>query len=176
MTAVPASSERSFHGIAVSPGVCQGRVVVLGKAQTSATRQAITDSQVATEVTRFKQALVATRHQLNELQRRVADKSGSDHASIFEAHLLVLDDPEVNNEVLRVIQNEKVNAEFAYHSVSERYAASLAAVDDDYLRERAADIRDIATRVLNNLAGIGHDGGAMFAAPEMADALLGPIH
>ena len=63
---------------------------------------------------------------------------GADHAGIFEAHLLVLDDPEVNNEVLRFIQNDKVNAEFAYQSVAQRYAESLAAIDDDYLRERAA--------------------------------------
>ncbi|MEY4386740.1 MAG: Phosphoenolpyruvate-protein phosphotransferase [Verrucomicrobiota bacterium] len=132
--------------------------MVLGKSQVSAARHNLSESAIAAEVLRFKQALVVTRQQLNELQRRVAGKSGSDHASIFEAHLLVLDDPEVNNEVLRAIQNEKVNAEFAYHNVSERYAASLAAVDDDYLRERAADIRDIATRVLNNLAGAGDDG------------------
>lgn len=152
------SGEKTFHGIAVSPGVCQGRVVVLGKAHAASARYSIADAQLPGEVNRFKQALVATRQQLSEVQRRLTEKMGADHAGIFEAHLLVLDDPEVNNEVLRCIQNDKVNAEFAYQSVAERYAASLAAVDDEYLRERAADMRDIASRVLNNLHGRGDDG------------------
>ena len=158
MSATPPTGEKIFNGIAVSPGVCQGRVVVLGKAHATSARYSIADAQLPVEVHRFKQALVATRQQLAEVQRRLAEKSGAEHAGIFEAHLLVLDDPEVNNEVLRCIQNDKVNAEFAYQTVAERYAASLAAVDDEYLRERAADMRDIASRVLNNLHGRGDDG------------------
>ena len=158
MSAVPPNGEKIFQGIAVSPGVCQGRVIVLGKVHAASARHSLTDAQLPAEVNRFKQALVATRQQLTEVQRRLAEKTGTDHAGIFEAHLLVLDDPEVNNEVLRFIQNDKVNAEFAYQTVAERYATSLAAVDDEYLRERATDIRDIATRVLNNLHGRGDDG------------------
>ena len=154
----PPTGEKIFPGIAVSPGVSQGRVLVLGKAHAASARYSIADAQLPAEVNRFKQALVATRQQLSEVQRRLTEKMGADHAGIFEAHLLVLDDPEVNNEVLRFIQNDKVNAEFAYQTVAERYAASLAAVDDEYLRERAADMRDIASRVLNNLHGRGDDG------------------
>ncbi len=158
MSAVPPKGERTFTGIAVSPGVCQGRVVVLGKIHAAAARHSLTDAELPAEINRFKQALVVTRQQLSEVQRRLTEKMGAEHAGIFEAHLLVLDDPEVNNEVLRFIQNDKVNAEFAYQTVAERYAASLAAVDDEYLRERAADMRDIASRVLNNLHGRGDDG------------------
>ena len=149
--------ERIFHGIAVSHGVSQGNVVVLDRARAASVRLTISESAVPAEIHRFEQALVKTRQQLLEIQKRLAGGSGDEHASIFEAHLLVLDDPEVNNEVLRHIQNERVNAEFAYQSVTERYAASLAAVEDEYLRERAADLRDIATRVLNNLSGQGDD-------------------
>lgn len=154
----PQSGERIFHGIAVSPGVCQGRVIVLGKAHAATARQQIPDSQVPQEVHRFKQALVQTRQQILDVQRRLTEKMGTEHAGIFEAHLLVLDDPEVNNEVLNLIQNEKANADYAYQTIAERYAASLAAVDDEYLRERAADMRDIAARVLNNLLGNGDEG------------------
>jgi phosphotransferase system enzyme I (PtsI) len=149
------SEEKIFHGIAVSPGVSQGRVVVLGKARVASARHTLPEAAVPAEVRRFEQALVKTRQQLLEIQKRLADKSGEDHASIFEAHLLVLDDPEVNNEVLRQIQTERDNAEFAYQTVAERYAASLAAIEDEYLRERAADMRDISSRVLNNLMGLG---------------------
>jgi len=147
------AGEQVFHGIGVSSGVRQGRALVLGKSTHSILRQPIPEDQVTSEIHRFERALVQTRQQLIEVQRRLAEKTGGEHASIFEAHLLVLDDPELNNEVLRLIQKDKVNAEFAYHSVAERYAASLAAVEDEYLRERAGDMRDIATRVLNNLLG-----------------------
>lgn len=158
MPADQKSGEKIFHGIAVSPGVSQGRVVVMGKAHAASARRSVSDGELAAEINRFKQALVATRQQLTEVQRRLTEKMGADHAGIFEAHLLVLDDPEVNNEVLRFIQKDKVNAEFAYQSVAERYAESLAAIDDEYLRERAADMRDITARVLNNLHGRGDDG------------------
>ena len=74
--------------------------------------------------------------------------------SIFDAHLLVLEDRTLLDEVIRVIQTQKVNAEYAFHSVAERYATTLAAIEDDYLRERATDMRDVTTRVLNNLLGL----------------------
>jgi len=152
------TGERIYHGIAASPGVRQGKVLVLGKARLTVARQSISEAQVADEIRRFEHALVLTRQQLIAVQKRLAEKSGDKHASIFEAHLLVLDDPELNNEVLTRIENERVNVEFAYQNVAERYAASLAAVDDEYLRERAADMRDIAERVLNNLMGNGDEG------------------
>ena len=153
MPSASPTGERIFQGIGVSSGVRQARVVVCGKTSHAVAKRAVAESQIQGEVHRFEKALVQTRQQLTEVQKRLTEKTGGEHASIFEAHLLVLDDPELNNEVLRLIQQDKVNAEFAYHAVAERYAASLAAVDDEYLRERAGDIRDIATRVLNNLLG-----------------------
>jgi phosphotransferase system enzyme I (PtsI) len=78
---------------------------------------------------------------------------GAEEGSIFDAHLLVLEDRTLLDEVVRVIREEKVNAEYAFHLVAERYAATLAAIEDDYLRERATDMRDVTTRVLNNLLG-----------------------
>ena len=152
------TGERTFHGIAVSPGVCRGRVVVLGKSHVTAAQRIIPESQIPTEIQRFEKALVQTRQQLLEVQRRLAGKAGDEHAGIFEAHLLVLDDPEVNNAVLQLVQNEKVNVEYAYQTIAGRYADSLAAMEDEYLRERAADLRDIATRVLHNLLGLADDG------------------
>jgi phosphotransferase system enzyme I (PtsI) len=79
---------------------------------------------------------------------------GSQEGSIFDAHLLVLEDRTLLDEVVRVIQESRVNAEYAFHTVAERYAATLAAIDDDYLRERATDMRDVTARVLSNLLGI----------------------
>jgi phosphotransferase system enzyme I (PtsI) len=79
---------------------------------------------------------------------------GAEESSIFDAHLLVLEDRTLLDEIVRLVQEEKVNAEHAFHSVAERYATSLAAIDDDYLRERATDMRDVTNRVLANLLGL----------------------
>jgi phosphotransferase system enzyme I (PtsI) len=79
---------------------------------------------------------------------------GAHEGGIFDAHLLVLEDRTLLDEVVRMIQRDKVNAEYAFHSVAERYAATLAAIQDDYLRERATDMRDVTARVLNNLLGV----------------------
>jgi phosphotransferase system enzyme I (PtsI) len=78
---------------------------------------------------------------------------GAQEGSIFDAHLLVLEDRTLLDEVVRVIQKDKVNAEHAFHTVAERYAATLAAIEDEYLRERATDLHDVTARVLNNLLG-----------------------
>jgi phosphotransferase system enzyme I (PtsI) len=98
--------------------------------------------------------LVQTRHQILEVQRKVSDGMGAKEGSIFDAHLLVLEDRTLLDEVVRVIEQDKVNAEHAFHTVAERYATSLAAIEDDYLRERATDMRDVTARVLNNLLGL----------------------
>src|SRR5204863_3245093 len=85
---------------------------------------------------------------------RVSQAMGAEEGSIFDAHLLVLGDRTLLDEVVRMIREKKVNAEYAFHSVAERYATSLAAIEDDYLRERATDMRDVTSRVLNNLLGV----------------------
>ncbi|MGZ5520017.1 MAG: phosphoenolpyruvate--protein phosphotransferase, partial [Limisphaerales bacterium] len=78
---------------------------------------------------------------------------GAKDASIFEAHLLVLEDPTLIESVTNLIQQKKIAAESAFHQFAVKYTATLAAIDDDYLRERAADMRDVTARVLNNLLG-----------------------
>jgi phosphotransferase system enzyme I (PtsI) len=114
----------------------------------------LTEAELAQEVERLEKALVLTRHQILEIQRKVGEGMGAQEGSIFDAHLLVLEDRTLLDEVVRVIREEKVNAEHAFHTVAERYAATLAAIEDEYLRERATDMRDVTTRVLNNLLGL----------------------
>lgn len=145
--------EKVFRGIPVSNGVCRGKILVLGKPQHSIGRQTIADARVPEEVTRLERALVQTRQEILDVQRRVSKAMGAKEGSIFDAHLLVLEDRTLIDEVVRMVTEEKVNAEFAFHTVAERYASTLAAIEDDYLRERAGDMRDVTTRVLNNLLG-----------------------
>jgi phosphotransferase system enzyme I (PtsI) len=128
---------------------------VLGKQEHTVHRTPVTEAQLPDEVNRLERALVQTRHDILEVQRKVSSAMGAKEGSIFDAHLLVLEDRTLIDEVVRRITTEKVNAEYAFHQVAERYATTLAEIEDDYLRERAADMRDVTTRVLNNLLGHG---------------------
>src|SRR5579859_3466917 len=149
--------EQSFRGIPVSAGVCRGRILLVGRTRPNIGKRALTEAEIQEEINRLERGLVQTRHQILEVQRRVSEGMGAAEGSIFDAHLLVLEDRTLLDEVIRLIQTQKVNAEYAFHSVAERYAASLAAIEDDYLRERATDMRDVTTRVLNNLLGLDEE-------------------
>jgi phosphotransferase system enzyme I (PtsI) len=148
------SGERIFRGIPVSPGVCRGRLLVLDKPQDPGIRERHIDaSELACQVNRLEQAIVDTRREILGVQRKVTEGLGAQDASIFDAHLLVLEDPTLIEEVSRIIFEEKVTAEYAFKKVAEKYAKTLSAIDDEYLRERASDMRDVTERILNNLTG-----------------------
>ena len=148
-----ATGEAIFRGIPVSTGVCVGKVLVLGQQRAKITRQDVSEADVPRELERLEQGLLATRQQLHEIQQQVTHAMGAKDASILEAHLLVLDDPTLLEGITRMIAEEKVTAEWAFHTVAERFAHTLETVADDYLRERVADLRDVAGRVVNNLVG-----------------------
>jgi phosphotransferase system enzyme I (PtsI) len=148
------SGERTFRGIPVSPGVCRGKILLVGRTRPTITKKQLRDAELPEEVNRLEKALALTRHQILDVQRKVSEGMGAAEGSIFDAHLLVLEDRTLLDEVVRVMQEQKVNAEYAFHVVAERYATTLAAIEDDYLRERATDMRDVTSRVLNNLLGV----------------------
>jgi phosphotransferase system enzyme I (PtsI) len=143
--------EKILRGIAVSDGVCRGKILVLHRARHIIAQHEISAGDVAGETGRFEKALVQTRQQILEVQRKVVENLGAKEADIFEAHLLMLEDHALVGEVIRLIKEEKANAEFAFHTVAERYSEALLAANDEYLRERAADMRDLTSRVLDNL-------------------------
>ncbi|HEY4416140.1 MAG TPA: phosphoenolpyruvate--protein phosphotransferase [Verrucomicrobiae bacterium] len=143
--------EKAFRGTAVSAGVCRGKILVLHRARHIISRREIPGAEVTDEIKRFEQVLVQTRKQINEIQRRVLQNMSGSEGDIFDAHLLMLEDRVVIDEVIRQIRDEKTNADYAFHSVCERYIAAMESAEDDYLRERAADMRDLTGRVLDNL-------------------------
>src|SRR6266704_2841446 len=145
--------EKILRGIPVSAGVCQGKILVLDRPRPVIAKRPVSASGIVEEINRLEKALVQTRQRILEVQRKVSQEMGAQEGSIFDAHLLVLEDRTLLDEVVRVIQEEKVNSEYAFYVVAERYASTLAAINDDYLRERATDMRDVTTRVLNNLMG-----------------------
>jgi len=151
------TGEHIFRGIPVSPGVRRGKVLVLTKAQDRVPEQHLAEADVPNEVQRFEQALIQTRHQILRMQEVVSERLGAQEGAIFDAHLLVLEDPVFIEEVTRRIQNERLTAEYAFQQVADKFIRGLSAIDDEYLRERAADMRDVTSRILNNLLGNQED-------------------
>jgi len=149
----PPTGEIVLRGIPVSGGICRGRIVVLKGSYEELAPTELSPGSEAVEIARLEQALIATRQQILDLQHRVTANLGASESSIFEAHLLVLEDPALIDEVTRLIAEQHVNAEFAFQQVAERYMESLGRIEDEYLRERVSDMRDVTTRVLNNLTG-----------------------
>ena len=146
--------ETFFRGIAVSPGVCRGKVLILERGhEEEPPRRPIAAERVEEELARFQRSHAAIRHQILQIQEEVRGKMQSKELEIFDAHISILDDPVVLEETVRMVREQLMNVEFAYHAVVERYAEALAEVGDDYLRERAADLRDVCLRVLNHLLG-----------------------
>ena len=146
------AGEKIYRGIAVSPGVARGRILVLGKRATDAiARRELPESEAPIQLRRFEQALKETRKEILGVQRQVTEGLGAKEASIFDAHLLVLEDPTLIEEVTRIISHDHVTAEFAFQEVAEKYARTLSAIHDEYLRERASDMRDVTSRLLDNL-------------------------
>lgn len=157
MGEAPRKGETTFRGIPVSVGVCRGTVVVVGRTKPSLPRYTVTEDEFPGQIHRLEEALVATRHQILRVQEKVSQAMGAADASIFDAHLLVLEDHTLLDEVTRRMREENVNVEFAFHEVAEKYAVTLGSIDDEYLRERAADMRDVTARVLQNLVGASNE-------------------
>lgn len=154
----PAKTERRFHGVGVSPGIARAEVVVYRPEDEDPTPRTVEDSDLANEIQKFESALLATRHQIMELQEKISSSVGSHDASIFDAHLLVVEDRTLIDEVLRTLQRDKTGIEFVFNQVANRYAKTLSEIDDPYLRERALDIHDVTRRVIRNLMGkVGRD-------------------
>jgi phosphotransferase system enzyme I (PtsI) len=145
--------EVRFHGVGVASGVARGVVYIHHADDEEPTKWSISDSEVAAEIGRFESALITTRAQILEMQQRIAEAIGAKDASIFDAHLLVVEDRTLIDEVLRTLERDKFNVEFIFAQVANRYAKTLSETDDLYLRERAFDIHDVSRRVIRNLLG-----------------------
>jgi phosphoenolpyruvate-protein phosphotransferase (PTS system enzyme I) len=143
--------ERTFRGIAVSSGICRGKILVLHRTRHVVARREVPETEVAGEVSRFEQSLVKTRQQLVEVQRRVVQNMSASEGDIFDAHLLMLEDRVVIDEVIRMIREQKANADFAFHAVTDRYIAAMVKEEDEFFRERVDVLRDLTGRVLDNL-------------------------
>ncbi|HZR04450.1 MAG TPA: phosphoenolpyruvate--protein phosphotransferase [Candidatus Udaeobacter sp.] len=148
-----ARQEIRFEGVGVSPGVACGKIHVVRDDSDDVVRYRIAPSQIPDEIGRFETALIQTRMQILEMQQRIAESIGAKDAAIFDAHLLVVEDRTLIDEVLRKLETDLCNVEWVFQEVATRYAETLNKIDDPYLRERALDIQDVTKRVIHNLQG-----------------------
>ncbi len=149
-------SELVLQGVAASNGIAYGQIFVYVQSDLEVPEYQVEESARGGEVARFEQALVVTRQQVQKIMVEVEKNLGEEEARIFDAHLLVLEDQALISETIRELEKTHANIEACFNRVAQRYIAAFEAIDDEYLRERGGDIRDVAQRVLANL--LGHTG------------------
>ena len=130
----PHIQEVLWQGIGVSPGIVEGDVVVHWQNEEEIPIRDIARAEIPAEIARFEVALIATRQELLEIQQKIAGAIGADDASIFDAHLLVVEDRTLIDEALRVLERDLNNIESVFHQVAGKYCRTLAAIDDPYLQ------------------------------------------
>ena len=152
MAKTRAQPEVIYEGIPASPGIAIAQVHVIARGFSAPDIYEIDESEVGREQDRFSQAIQITKRQLLELQSRLEDLSGENASSIFEAHVMMIEDRIVVDRVLGAIASRLQNAEFAFYAVMQNFLEAMRRIPDPYLRERTADIEDVAQRVLRNFS------------------------
>src|SRR6201987_6233182 len=153
MSADKTRQETRLHGAGVSPGIARGKVQVVRDDFDEVPHLRINPDQVASEIGRFEAALIQTRLQILEMQQRIAESIGAKDAAIFDAHLLVVEDRTLIDEVLRKLETDLCNVEWGFQDVATSYAETLNKIDEPYFREGALDIEDLNKRVQSHLQG-----------------------
>lgn len=139
-------------GKSASPGVVVGPVLVLAQAKLDIPKAGA--GTPAQEIERLEKALSTAKAELERVRERAERELGADKAAIFEAHILVLEDPELLDAVREKIQSARVSAEAAFKEVSDQFVGIFLGMKNEYMRERAADVRDVSSRVLRALLGV----------------------
>ena len=141
-------------GIPASPGIVFGKALVLKEEKIVLDFQKISEDQIESEVARFYAGREAAVEQLNSIHQRALKSLGEAKAAIFEGHLMILEDEELEDEILDYLRSHKVNASVAASKIIDQQVEMLSEIDDEYLKERAGDIRDIGNRLIKNILGM----------------------
>ncbi len=160
-----------YNGKSVFGGIAIGRISVYKKGEQQVKRSRITD--VDAELSRFEKAKKTAIEQLQGLYDKALKEVGEANAAIFEVHQMMLDDGDYNESIVNIIKSQEVNAEYAVASTGDNFSQMFAAMEDDYMRARAADIKDISERVISVLSGkgdkaVGTDEPAIIVADDLA--------
>ncbi len=140
-----------LKGIAASSGVTIAKAFKLENPELVIVKKEADPEQ---EKVKFEEALTASKKDIQTIKDKAAGKLSDEELAIFDAHLMVADDPALASEVTGMIENDHVNAEYALDTVAGNYIAMFESLDDEYMRERAADIRDVTTRIKRHIMGV----------------------
>lgn len=135
-------------GVVASGGVGMGKAYIIREDDLFVPKKKIAYSGISREIYKFEEALIKTRRQISQIQEKISKEIGFDHGRIFEAHFLVLEDRVLIEDVIKQIKNNRVNVEYAFSQSIKKYIETLLKLNDEYLRERVVDIKDIARRVI----------------------------
>ncbi|MFH0738783.1 MAG: phosphoenolpyruvate--protein phosphotransferase [Candidatus Omnitrophota bacterium] len=142
-----------LKGIAAASGVSIGKAFKVGKEEFVIPKEQIRPDEIPLQIQLFEEALIQTRKDIIELQRRIATDMGQDQAQIFDAHLLVLEDRIIIEEVITRLKKECLNVAYIFSEVLKKYIDVFSRIEDEYLKERTADVNDVGKRILRNLLG-----------------------
>ncbi|MBE4703888.1 phosphoenolpyruvate--protein phosphotransferase [Spiroplasma platyhelix] len=143
-----------MHGIGASNGIAVSKVLILKEETTKISNNKVEEKNLNSEINKVDIAIVQVKNDLEKLVVTTREKLGDEHAAIFEAHLSILADPELYQQIKSLINDEKWNAAKAVELACDSFYQIFSSLDDEYLRERAADILDIKTKLLNQILGI----------------------
>lgn len=143
-----------ISGILASPGIAFGKALLLKEDEIVINRKKISADQVDQEIARFIEGRGKAAEQLEAIKIKAGETFGEEKEAIFEGHIMLLEDEELEQDIISLIKDELATADAATHSVIEGQAKALEELDDEYLKERAADVRDIGKRLLQNILGL----------------------
>jgi phosphotransferase system enzyme I (PtsI) len=143
----------TLKGIAASPGIVIGKAFKIGKEEYIIAKQPIGEEEIPLQIQLFEEALIKTRKEIIELQKRISVDMGQEQAEIFDAHLLVLEDRMIIEEVISRLKKELVGVAYIFSEVLKKYIEVFSKIEDEYLKERAVDVNDVGKRILRNLLG-----------------------
>ena len=141
-----------YKGTGASPGIALGKALVIEHSELVIEKKSI--DNIEEEVQKLQNAVKVSKEELTKVKEKALLELGEHEAQIFEAHLLVLEDPELIDSAISKIRDEKVNADYALNEIKEMFVAMFESMDNEYMRERAADIKDVTNRVLRHILGI----------------------
>lgn len=144
---------KRLRGIAAAGGIRIGKALLLGKEELFIPQNKIKKQDIPKQIQLFEEALIKTRQEIIDLQNKIAKDMGSDGARIFDAHLLVLEDRTLIEEVITQLKKEQKHVAYIFSCVLQKYLKVFSKIEDEYLKERVTDINDIGKRVLRNLLG-----------------------
>ncbi|MFC0309706.1 phosphoenolpyruvate-protein phosphotransferase PtsI [Gallibacterium trehalosifermentans] len=143
-----------ISGILASPGIVFGKALVLKEEPIVLDKRKISDDEIESEIARFYQGREAASAQLTAIKEKARQTLGEEKEAIFEGHLMILEDEELEEEIIAYLKEHHVTADVAASVIIDQQVAMLSDIDDEYLKERAGDIRDIGNRLLKNILGM----------------------